>query len=129
MKRIGLTAIIFGLLSGISVAQQLPKIATPHHYILQFAPDFKTDKFGGEETIHGDTLVATDKIVLNAVDIEFHSVTVQALPAKSGEKPGEVLTATVTEDPKTEMATLQLPKQIPAGPFELKISYTGTLND
>src|SRR5262249_48495250 len=36
---------------------------------------------------------------------------------------------TVTEDPTTEMATLQLPKQIPAGPFELKISYMGTLND
>src|SRR5262245_52933260 len=95
--------IIIGIafaLAGVASAQQLPKIATPHHYILQFAPDFKTDTFSGEEVIHGDALVPTDKIVLNALEIEFKSVTVQALPGKKGEKPGEVLTAKVVPNEK-----------------------------
>ena len=116
------------LISVAAAAQKLPEIATPHHYILTLAPDLKTETFTGDEVIHGDILKPTNKIVLNALEIEFQDVTIQALPAAKGAKPGEVQKVTVALDPQSEMATLQFPNEIPAGPFELKIKYKGILN-
>jgi aminopeptidase N len=128
MKKLILFCVSLFLFSVAAVAQKLPEIATPHHYILTLAPDFKTDTFTGDEVIHGDTLKATNKIVLNALEIEFQEVTIQALPAGKNGKAGEVQKVTVTSDPQSEMATLQFPNEIPAGPFELKIKYKGILN-
>src|SRR5437868_5628796 len=125
-----LFAIIFTTLvfSIAAAAQKLPEIATPHHYILTLAPDLKSETFTGDEVIHGDILKPTNNIVLNALEIEFQDVTIQALPATKGGKPGEVQKATVSLDPQSEMATLSFPNEIPAGPFELKIKYKGILN-
>ena len=104
-------------------AQRLPETAKPHHYILKFDPDLKTAKFTGEETVHGDILVPTKDVVLNAAEIEFVQVTIQALPN------GPVQTARVTLQPDKEMATLSVDQELPKGPFELKIKYNGILND
>ena len=103
-----LFAIIFTTLvfSIAAAAQKLPEIATPHHYILTLAPDLKSETFTGDEVIHGDILKPTNNIVLNALEIEFQDVTIQALPAAKGGKPGEVQKATVSLDPQSEMATL-----------------------
>src|SRR5256885_13013971 len=89
-----------------AVAQKLPELATPHHYILTLAPDFKTDTFTGDEVIHGDIVKPTNKIVLNAMEIEFQDVTIQALPAGKNAKAGELQKVTVSLDPQSEMATL-----------------------
>src|SRR3979409_1783448 len=78
------------LISVAAAAQKLPEIAVPHHYILTLAPDLKSETFTGDEVIHGDTLKPTNRIVLNALEIEFQDVTIQALPAVKGGKPGEV---------------------------------------
>src|SRR6476620_605510 len=91
-------------------AQRLPDTVTPHHYILKFSPDLKTAKFAGEETIHGDINRPTKDIVLNALEIEFLEVTVQALPK------GAVQTAKVTLQPEREMATLSVDQELPQGP-------------
>ncbi|MBI2677262.1 MAG: M1 family metallopeptidase [Candidatus Koribacter versatilis] len=104
-------------------AQRLPDTVTPHHYILKFTPDLKAAKFAGEETIHGDINRPTKDIVLNALEIEFQQVTVQALPG------GAVQTAKVALDPQKEMATLSVDQELPKGPVEIKIKYTGILND
>ncbi|MDP9266885.1 MAG: M1 family metallopeptidase [Acidobacteriota bacterium] len=104
-------------------AQRLPDTVTPHHYILKFSPDLKTAKFSGEETIHGDVNRATKDIVLNALEIEFQLVTIQALPS------GPVQTARVSLQPEKEMATLSVDQELPQGPVEIKIRYTGILND
>jgi aminopeptidase N/puromycin-sensitive aminopeptidase len=128
MKKIFLSILTLSLFPIAASAQKLPEIATPHHYILTLAPDLKTETFTGDEVIHGDTLKPTNKIVLNALEIEFQEATIQALPAAKGGKPGEVQKATVSLDPQSEMATLSFPNEIPAGPFELKIKYKGILN-
>jgi aminopeptidase N len=128
MKKLTLFFVSIFLLAVAASAQRLPEIATPHHYILNLEPDFKTDTFTGDEVIHGDTLKPTNKIVLNALEIEFQEATIQALPADKNGKPGEVQKITVALDPKTEMAALSFPNEIPAGPFELKIKYKGILN-
>src|SRR5256885_2279051 len=128
MKKLILFFVSLFLMCTAAVAQKLPEVAVPHHYILTLAPDFKTDTFTGEEVIHGDTLKPTSKILLNALEIEFQDVTIQALPGDKNGKPGEVQKVTVSLDPKSEMATLSFPQEIPAGPFELKIKYKGILN-
>jgi aminopeptidase N/puromycin-sensitive aminopeptidase len=103
--------------------QRLPDTVTPHHYILKFTPDLKTAKFGGEETIHSDVNRPTRDITLNAVEIDFQQVTVQALPK------GKVQTARVSLDPQKEMATFTVDEELPKGPVEIKVQYTGKLND
>ena len=128
MKKLLQLLVSLSLLSVAAAAQKLPEFATPHHYILTLAPDFKTDTFTGDEVIHGDIVKPTNKIVLNALEIEFQDVTIQALPADKSGKPGEVQKVTVSLDPQSEMATLSFPTEIPAGPFELKIKYKGILN-
>src|SRR5438270_750225 len=118
MKKILLFIFAVCFLAIGASAQRLPEIAVPHHYILTLAPDLKTETFTGDEVIHGDTLKPTNKIVLNALEIEFQDSTIQALPATKDGKPGEVQKVSVGLDPQNEMATLQFPHEIQAGPFE-----------
>jgi aminopeptidase N/puromycin-sensitive aminopeptidase len=113
---------LFVLLTLAAHAQRLPDTVTPHHYILHLTPDLKTAKFGGEETIHGDINRPTRQITLNAIEIDFGQVTVQALP-------GKVQTARVSLDPQREMATFTVDEELPKGPVEIKVKYTGKLND
>ena len=86
-----LIALIFVLaMVPFAVAQKLPEFAVPHHYILTLAPDLKSETFTGDEVIHGDTLKPTSKILLNALEIEFQDVTIQALPGDKNGKPTAV---------------------------------------
>ncbi|HYX70856.1 MAG TPA: hypothetical protein VE825_17105, partial [Terriglobales bacterium] len=96
MKRVALCGLLVLGLSLAAGAQRLPDTVTPHHYILKFMPDLKTAKFAGEETIHGDVNRPTHEVVLNALEIEFQKVTVQALPG------GPVQGAKVTLQPESE---------------------------
>lgn len=111
------------VLCSFAHAQRLPDTVTPHHYILKFTPDLKTAKFGGEETIHGDVNRPTREITLNAIEIDFEQVTVQALPK------GKVQTARVSLDSQKEMATFTVDEELPKGPVEIKVRYAGKLND
>ena len=123
MKRVALCGLLVLGMSLAAGAQRLPDTVTPHHYILKFTPDLKTAKFAGEETIHGDVNRPTREIVLNALEIEFQKVTVQALPG------GPVQTAKVTLQPEQETATFTVEQELPKGLVEIKVEYTGTLND
>ena len=60
-------------------------------------------------------------ITLHAAEIEFVEVTIDA--------GGTAQTARVTLDAKAETATLTVPRQIPAGPATIRITYNGILND
>lgn len=123
MKRVAACCLFVLGLTLLAEAQRLPDTVTPHHYILKFTPDLKTAKFAGQETIHGDVNRPTKEVVLNALEIDFQQVTVQALPG------GPVQTAKVTLQPEKEMATFTVDQELPKGPVEIKIEYTGTLND
>jgi len=107
-------------LATFSFAQRLPGNVVPDHYTLKFTPDFASNTFIGEETIDVRVLSTTKSIVLNAVEMEFKSVTV-----KVGEKE---LTATV-EPNNNETVTMELPSEITAGPASIHVNYIGQLND
>jgi aminopeptidase N len=101
-------------------AQRLPEVARPENYKLTFTPDLESAKFEGDETITIHLLKPTSEITLNAVDIDFHEVTVTS--AGSSQK------ATVRPQKEKEMVVLALEKSLAAGTATIHITYTGILN-
>jgi aminopeptidase N len=116
-----LAVVIFGLLTlSIATAQRLPETAKPENYKLTFTPDLENAKFEGDETIAVRVLKQTSEITLNAVDIDFHEVTIA-----SG---GTTQKATVAPDKEKEMVVLSVEKPLAAGPATIHTTYTGVLN-
>jgi len=104
-----------------AIAQRLPGTARPENYKLTFAPDLEKAKFEGDETIAVRVLKPTPEITLNAVDIDFHEVTIS-----SG---GATQRAKVTPEKEKEMVVLSVEKPLSAGAATIHITYTGILND
>src|SRR5437660_1073226 len=116
-----LAGVIFVLLTlSVAIAQRLPETARPENYKLTFTPDLENAKFEGDETIAVSVLKPTSEITLNAVDIEFHEVTIA-----SG---GTTQKATVAPDKEKEMIVLSVGKPLAVGPATIHITYTGVLN-
>src|ERR1700731_4858235 len=101
-------------------AQRLPGVAAPENYKLTFTPNLEKATFEGDETISLRVLKPTSEITLNAVDIDFHDVTVT-----SG---GNTQKATVTPAKAKEMVVLTLANPLRAGSATVHITYTGILN-
>jgi aminopeptidase N/puromycin-sensitive aminopeptidase len=121
MKRILLFSAVLLCLSWAASAQRLPDTAVASHYKITLAPDLQKATFDGDEIIDVRVTKPTNEIVLNAADITFAEVSIT-----SG---GKTQMAKVTTDDKKEMATLAVANQLPAGPAQLHIKYSGVLND
>jgi len=121
MKRI-FAVITFAVLSfSLAVAQRLPENARPENYKLTFTPDLDKATFEGDETIAIRMLKPGSEITLNAVDIDFHDVTVT--------NGGTTQKAKVTPEKEKEMIGLSVEKPLAAGPVTVHITYSGILND
>ncbi len=83
--------------------------------------NFSNNTYDGDETIDLTLTKPSNTITLNAVEIDFHEVTVTA--------GGQTQTAKVSSDEKNEMATFTVDKELPAGAATVHIKYTGHLND
>ena len=120
MKRI-LAGITFTLITfSMALAQRLPEVATPTNYKLTFTPDLEKATFEGDETISLHVLKPTSEITLNAVDIEFHDVTIT-----SG---GNSQKANVTPQKDKEMVVLTVANPLATGAAAVHIVYSGILN-
>jgi aminopeptidase N len=120
MKRI-LSVLTFALATfSLAAAQRLPEVAAPEAYKLTFTPDLEKATFEGDETISIRLVKPTSEITLNAVDIDFHEVTIT-----SG---GSTQKAKVTPDKEKEMVVLAVEKPLAAGAATVHITYAGTLN-
>jgi aminopeptidase N len=121
MKKISLTVIFLICAISLTFAQRLPEIATPENYKLTFTPNLERATFDGEETISIRVLKPTSQITLNAVDIDFHDVTLT-----SG---GNTQKAKVIPEKDKEMVVLSVDKPLPTGAATIHITYSGILND
>lgn len=121
MKKIYCVLPAIILASLFASAQRLPELAIPENYRITLAPNFDTDKFSGQETIHIHVLKLTNNIALNALDIDFQSASIS-----SG---GADQTAKVALDKRNQTATLAVEKPLTAGPADIHITYTGILNN
>ena len=102
-------------------AQRLPPTAVPEHYDLAFVVDIPGKRFEGTETIRVRLGQPTTRIVLHAAEIAFHEVTIMSGVAAQD--------ATVALDRTSETATLRVASPVAAGVAEIRIRYSGVLND
>src|SRR5258705_10270512 len=102
-------------------AQRLPTTVAPSHYDLAFDVDLTTARFEGVETLKVSLAEPTRRVVINALDIQFHDVTINAGGADQK--------ATVALNAATQTAVLNVPRELPAGAADIHIRYTGILND
>ena len=117
----GCTALLVFVWGSPAAAQRLPNGVTPRHYTLWFAPDLAARTFRGRTTIDVQIASARTSVTLNAADISFGSVTISAA--------GRTQEALVTVDAAQELATLSVPRSLPAGPATISMTYGGILND
>ena len=120
MKRILAVTTFLALTFSLATAQRLPEVARPENYKLTFTPDLEKATFAGDETITLRLLKPSSEITLNAVDIDFHEVTITA--------GGVTQKATVKPEKEKEMVALAVEKPLAAGPATVHITYTGILN-
>ena len=121
VRMAGIAASALLLAAPALLAQRLPTNALPEHYTLRLTPDLDKATFSGDETIDVTLAQPADSITLNALEIQFQSVTAKA--GKRGMK------ADVSLDAAKQQATCKWPGTLPAGPVTLKIAYMGILNN
>jgi len=103
------------------VTTQLPRTARPSHYAVEVTPHADTMSFDGKVRIDIDVLAATDRIVLQAVNMRFAHATLA--PAK-----GKPLAATVSVDAAGQTATFAFAKPLAPGKYVLSTEYSGKIN-
>jgi len=121
MKKIFAALTFVVLTFSTAIAQRLPETARPENYKLTFTLDLENAKFEGDETTAIQVLKPTSEITLNAVDIDFHEVTIT-----SG---GTTQKGKVTPEKEREMVALSVEKPLAAGPATIHITYTGILDN
>ncbi len=99
---------------------RLPRTVVPRRYELELEPDLAGATFAGTVTIAADVVEATDRIVLNAVELDLDEAWVEASDRR--------LDATVSLDDEAERATFALAEQLGEGPITLHVRFRGILN-
>ncbi len=121
MKRTSAAAVFILAMSCLAAAQRLPDVAVPENYKLTFAPNLEKATFDGDETIAIRLQKPGTEITLNAVDIDFHDVTISSGDTTQAAK--------VTPQKAKEMVVLTVQKPLAAGAATVHIRYSGILND
>jgi aminopeptidase N len=121
MKKTLAVVIFIFLTLSVATAQRLPETARPENYRLTFTPDLENAKFEGDETISVRVLKPTSEITLNAIDIDFHEVTI--VTGSTTQK------AKISSEKEKEMVVLSVEKPMAAGLATIHITYTGILNN
>ena len=94
---------------------RLPLTVLPSKYRVSLAPDLDNASFTGTVTIDASASTDVDDIVLNAIELEIHSVSVN----------GEVRQFTLDD----ELERLTIAGGAKEGTVTIDISFTGILND
>jgi puromycin-sensitive aminopeptidase len=103
-------------------SHRLPTTVIPERYEIRLTPDLSTWTFSGEEKVSLQVHEPVRDIVLNAAELEFHSVSLKL-------QNGTVLQGRSEFDSENEQAKLSFPEAVGVGRCELRISFAGILND
>ncbi|MBS0213274.1 MAG: M1 family metallopeptidase [Proteobacteria bacterium] len=105
-----------------SVTTQLPRSVRPTHYDIHVVPDAKNLRFAGHVAIDIEVLQATDRIVLNALDMTFPNAQLQ-----SADGAAALAAPTVSVDHDVQTATFAFARAIAPGSYRLVLDYTGRI--
>jgi puromycin-sensitive aminopeptidase len=100
---------------------RLPRTVLPKRYDLTLAPDLPAATFSGSVDIEVVVAEATDRVVLNAIELEV----IEAVVSQGDER----LEATVSYDTEAERVELALPAPLVPGGAVVSLRFTGILND
>jgi aminopeptidase N len=120
MRGVSVALLLATLVTTPALAQRLPGTVVPDHYDLTLKIDLANERFTGLETIRVRVTRPTSRVVLNALDLRFDDVTIDAAAASQE--------AGVSINPHDETATLTVAQPLPAGPAEIRIRYAGVFN-
>ena len=101
---------------------RLPATVTPERYRLKLAPDLSDWTFTGEEQVTINVHEPVREIVLNAAELELHEISLRSAD-------GNVLQGSARLDPENEQATLSFGATVAPGRAELRMRFSGILND
>ncbi|MSQ77259.1 MAG: M1 family peptidase [Nitrospiraceae bacterium] len=101
---------------------RLPRHILPSRYDLRLEPDLAAATFSGDETITVTVSRPTKTIVLNAIELNVMSATID-----NGK--GVSHRATIALDEPVERCRLTFPSVLPSGTWKLSLSFRGRLND
>ncbi len=102
---------------------RLPPHVRPVRYVLTLTPDLDAFTFTGNETVELDVDEPTDRILLNAAELQVSAASVTLAD-------GTVLQATdIAHDEAAETVALRFDRPVPAGRSSLSVEFTGILND
>ena len=94
---------------------RLPRTVLPSRYQVSLVPDLDNASFTGTVSIAAEAVEAASEIVLNAIELQIHSVSVNGTDA----------TFSLNE----ELERLIINTAVTAGPVTIDIAFTGILND
>jgi len=103
-------------------AYRLPRQVLPVRYDLRLEPDLMAATFAGHETITVAVSRPTETIILNAVELEITSATIENGKGRSRR-------AAIGLDEPAERCRLTFPSAISTGTWTLSLSFQGRLND
>ncbi|XP_077862985.1 puromycin-sensitive aminopeptidase isoform X1 [Saccoglossus kowalevskii] len=101
--------------------ERLPKNVVPKNYSLRLQPDLKAFTFAGNEVVTIEVTEATNKIVMNCLDIVISMASYTAADKS--------LTPTITYNKEEETTTLTFPEALSVGTGDLTLEFTGELNN
>ncbi|MBO0730272.1 MAG: M1 family metallopeptidase [Acidimicrobiaceae bacterium] len=101
---------------------RLPRTVVPERYELELTPDLDAATFGGSSRVAVRVVEATDRFVLNAIELEITSAELFS----PGEEP---IQGRVTQDDELQRATIEWGQTVAPGEHELRLAFTGILND
>lgn len=109
---------------------RLPRTVLPERYELKLIPDLAGATYDGEVTIHVNVAEPVSSVALNAVPrtkerpegLVIHSATISNAD-------GSVFHGTVSTDEKLERAIISVPGKVGKGRWQVKLSFSGVLND
>ncbi|MFN5840808.1 MAG: M1 family metallopeptidase, partial [Acidimicrobiaceae bacterium] len=102
-------------MSHLQSPYRLPRTVLPSQYVVSLSPNLDTASFTGSVTIAAEATQAANEIVLNAIELDIHSVT--------------VIGSDAPYSLNEELARLIIDTSVSPGPVSIHISFTGTLND
>ncbi|XP_066305336.1 puromycin-sensitive aminopeptidase-like [Branchiostoma lanceolatum] len=104
--------------------ERLPQDVNPTNYALRLQPDLEKFTFTGKEVISVQVQKATDKVVMNSVDITIATATFRAENSTK-----DMATSDIQFNKENETVTLSFPSALPTGAGELTLEFEGELND
>ena len=102
-------------MSHLDNLHRLPRTVLPHRYKVSLAPQLEEASFTGLVVIYANALQPTSEIVLNAIELDIHSVTVNGRDC-----PWEL---------REDLERLIISHNTTPGDVEIAIAFTGILND